>query len=67
MCDNQHPPGAQCGPEGLLKQMRSLCALKGVPLSGENALSIFQVLKDVEGSPSKHDMHQCIVNSSVST
>ncbi|GAX84030.1 hypothetical protein CEUSTIGMA_g11454.t1 [Chlamydomonas eustigma] len=42
MCDNQHPPPAKCGPEGLLKQMRSLCALKGVPLSGENALSIFQ-------------------------
>lgn len=41
MCDTQHPPSALCGPEGLLKQVRSLCAHKGVPLSGENALPIF--------------------------
>lgn len=43
MCDTQHPPPAQCGPEGLLKQVRSLCAARGVPLSGENALPIFLV------------------------
>lgn len=43
MCDTQHPPPALCGPEGLLKQVRSLCANRGVPLSGENALPIFLV------------------------
>uniref|UniRef100_A0A6T5U2K4 Beta-amylase n=1 Tax=Chlamydomonas chlamydogama TaxID=225041 RepID=A0A6T5U2K4_9CHLO len=43
MCDTQHPPPALCGPEGLLKQVRSLCATRGVPLSGENALPIFLV------------------------
>jgi hypothetical protein len=41
MCDTQHPPPALCGPEGLLKQVRGLCAQRGVPLSGENALPIF--------------------------
>ena len=41
MCDTQHPPSAQCSPEGLLKQVRSLCAHKNVPLAGENALPIF--------------------------
>lgn len=41
MCDTQHPPSALCGPEGLLKQVRSLCAHKGVHISGENALPIF--------------------------
>lgn len=41
MCDTQHPPSALCGPEGLLKQIRSLCAVKNVPLAGENALPIF--------------------------
>jgi hypothetical protein len=41
MCDTQHPPSALCSPEGLLKQVRSLCALRNVPLAGENALPIF--------------------------
>ena len=41
MCDTQHPPSAQCSPEGLLKQVRSLCASRNVPLAGENALPIF--------------------------
>eukprot|EP00798_Chlamydomonas_sp_ICE-L_P001538 gene1538-32916_t len=43
MCDTQHPSAALCGPEGLLKQIRGLCATRNVPLSGENALPIFQL------------------------
>lgn len=38
MCDSQHPAQAQCGPEGLLRQLRQLAARAGVQLSGENAL-----------------------------
>ncbi|KAG2448443.1 hypothetical protein HYH02_006335 [Chlamydomonas schloesseri] len=41
MCDSQHPAQAQCGPEGLLRQLRQLAARAGVQLSGENALPIF--------------------------
>ncbi|KAG2493073.1 hypothetical protein HYH03_008736 [Edaphochlamys debaryana] len=41
MCDSQHPAAAQCGPEGLLRQLRQLAARAGVSLSGENALPIF--------------------------
>ncbi|GIL55423.1 hypothetical protein Vafri_10981 [Volvox africanus] len=41
MCDSQHPAQAQCGPEGLLRQLRQLAARAGVTLSGENALPIF--------------------------
>ncbi|GLC59920.1 Leucine-rich repeat receptor-like serine/threonine-protein kinase bam2 [Pleodorina starrii] len=41
MCDAQHPAAAQCGPEGLLRQLRNLAARAGVALSGENALPIF--------------------------
>ncbi|GFR39716.1 hypothetical protein Agub_g197, partial [Astrephomene gubernaculifera] len=41
MCDSQHPMQAQCGPEGLLRQLRQLAARAGVSLSGENALPIF--------------------------
>ncbi|KAJ9518075.1 hypothetical protein QJQ45_009994 [Haematococcus lacustris] len=41
MCDAQHAQHAQCGPEGLLKQIRLLAARYAVPLAGENALPIF--------------------------
>lgn len=41
MCDSQHPSGAKCGPEGLLRQVRCQAADLGVPLAGENALPIF--------------------------
>lgn len=41
MCDGQHPGIAMCGPEGLLKQIRTLAARSGVRMSGENALPIF--------------------------
>ncbi len=41
MCDSQHPAHAQCGPEGLLRQLRQLAARADVSLSGENALPIF--------------------------
>lgn len=41
MSDSQHPSYAQCGPEGLLRQLRTLAARAGVALSGENALPIF--------------------------
>ncbi|KXZ55155.1 hypothetical protein GPECTOR_3g303 [Gonium pectorale] len=41
MRDSQHPAQAQCGPEGLLRQLRQLAARAGVALSGENALPIF--------------------------
>jgi hypothetical protein len=43
MSDAQHPGHAQCGPEGLLRQIRATAAALGVPLSGENALRIFLV------------------------
>ncbi|KIY95822.1 hypothetical protein MNEG_12141, partial [Monoraphidium neglectum] len=43
MCDAQHPRHAQCGPEGLLRQIRANAAGLGVCLSGENALRIFLV------------------------
>jgi hypothetical protein len=41
MSDAQHPRHAQCGPEGLLRQIRGTAARLGVPLAGENALRIF--------------------------
>ncbi len=41
MCDEQHPHRAQCGPEGLLQQIRAAAAEVKVTLSGENALPIF--------------------------
>jgi hypothetical protein len=43
MCDAQHPQHAQCGPEGLLRQIRAHAALLDVSLAGENALPIFQM------------------------
>lgn len=41
MCDAQHPNDAMCGPEGLLRQIRTLAARYQVNLCGENALPIF--------------------------
>lgn len=43
MCDAQHPPGAFCGPEGLLQQIRANATKHNVALSGENALPIFSL------------------------
>ena len=41
MCDSQHPPGAMCGPEGLLREVKEAACRVGVPLAGENALPCF--------------------------
>lgn len=43
MCDAQHPQVAMCGPEGLLRQVRTSAMKLNVLLSGENALPIFLV------------------------
>lgn len=41
MADSDHPWYCHCGPEGLLRQIRSACARYGVPFAGENALCRF--------------------------
>lgn len=41
MQDHEHPFEAQCGPEGLLRQVRAAAARHSVPLAGENALTRF--------------------------
>lgn len=41
MRDAEHPIEARCGPEGLLRQVRSLAAAMDVPVMGENALCRF--------------------------
>lgn len=41
MSDGQHPHEVRSSPQNLLHQIRSLAAIKGVKLSGENALPVF--------------------------
>lgn len=59
MCDSQHPGKAMCGPEGLLRQVRTIAAHMGVTMNGENALPIFAL----DGSIDTYALDRIVLNT----
>jgi len=62
MHDSDHPWYCYCGPEGLLRQIRSACARFDVPFAGENALCRFdqaaydKIIKNCAGEGNDEEM-----------
>lgn len=62
MHDSDHPWYCYCGPEGLLRQIRSACARYEVPFAGENALCRFdqaaydKIIRNCAGEGHDEDM-----------